>query len=117
MAGGYFILKGGEPIAVDAMTWGQWLEAATAEYEPGHIDSRRVAAWERDGIAVSTVFLGLDHQWRPTGPPLIFETLVTGGPLDEEMDRYTTRTETLVGHERIVARVRAALDGDAEAGP
>lgn len=41
---------------------------------------RRVAE-TRIGRAfwVSTVFFGLDHQWRD-GPPVLFETMVFGGP-------------------------------------
>lgn len=41
------------------------------------------------GVEVSTIFLGLDHNWGD-GPPLLFETLVFGGKLDREMDRYST---------------------------
>ena len=35
---------------------------------------------------VSTIWLGLDHQWGE-GPPLIFETMVFGGPYDEHVAR------------------------------
>lgn len=56
---------------------------------------------------VSTVWLGLDHQFGG-GPPLIFETMVFGGPLDQEMDRYSTETEAVAGHETMVAQVHKA---------
>lgn len=36
---------------------------------------------------VSTVFLALDHAYGG-GPPVLFETLVLGGSLDQSMDRY-----------------------------
>lgn len=81
----------------DMLTWACWLEAAG--------DRRRVAAWEGDGVKVSTVFLGLDHSFG-AGAPLIFETLVFGGPLDGEMDRYGTWDEAQAGHDAMVARVR-----------
>lgn len=56
------------------------------------------------GNRISTVFLGLDHSWNG-GPPVVFETMVFGGPLDEEQDRYCTRAEAEAGHAMWVARV------------
>jgi hypothetical protein len=53
---------------------------------------------------VSTVWLGIDHGWG-TGPPLIFETLVFGGPLAEEMERYSTLEEARYGHEFMLMRL------------
>jgi hypothetical protein len=38
---------------------------------------------------VSTVFLGLNHQFSE-GPPLIFETMIFGGTHDDYMARCTT---------------------------
>jgi len=59
-------------------------------------------------ISVSTVFLGLDHSFGGY-PPLLFETIVFGGPMDGEMDRYTTWDEAEAGHEAMVEKVRARL--------
>lgn len=56
---------------------------------------------------VSTVFLGVDHQFDPTLPPLLFETMIFGGPNDHERWRYGTWDEAAAGHERIVAALRA----------
>ena len=58
-------------------------------------------------VRVSTVFLGLDHNWTPGQRPLVFETLVFGGPADGMMERYSTWEEAEAGHEVIVALVRA----------
>lgn len=69
---------------------------------------RQVADWYSGDVRVSTVYLGLDHGWGG-GRPVIFETLVFGGPLEGEMDRYCTEHEALVGHREMVARVKAAL--------
>lgn len=67
--------------------------------------SRRDVAYHGVGsVSVSTVFLGIDHSF-DRGRPLLFETMVFGGPLDGEQDRYTTRDEALTGHARMVARV------------
>lgn len=74
-------------------------------------DYKRVAKTELpdDQGIVSTVWLGIDHSFG-YGPLLIFETLVFGGPLDKEMDRYTTEQEALTGHEQMVARVKACKE-------
>lgn len=71
---------------------------------------RRVAFDEIDLYAVSTVWLGLDHNFAPVGPPLIFETMVflAGTPEDMGMHRYATREQALAGHEAICAEIREA---------
>lgn len=51
-------------------------------------------------IHVSTVFLGIDHGWQ--GPPVVFETMVYGGPLDNFCRRYCTYAEAVDGHRCIV---------------
>lgn len=58
------------------------------------------------GVHVSTVFLGFDHGFSDDGPPVLFETLVFGGALADEMVRYTTYDEALAGHHEMVARTR-----------
>lgn len=67
----------------------------------------RVALTPIDGIQVSTVFLGLDHSMHLSGPPILFETLIIGGPLDGEQRRYATWDEAERGHAEAVARVHA----------
>lgn len=54
---------------------------------------------------VSTVFLGLDHNYSGEGPPLLFETMIFGGKLDGGQWRYSTREEALAGHIETVRRV------------
>ena len=57
-------------------------------------------------VLISTVWLGLDHRFGPGGPPLIFETLVFGGTLDQEQNRYSTEEEAIAGHQAMVERVK-----------
>jgi hypothetical protein len=58
-----------------------------------------------DKTLVSTVWLGLDHQYG-AGPPLIFETMVFPYRGDEtHQERYTTEAEARAGHAAIVQRV------------
>ncbi len=55
-------------------------------------------------ILVSTVWIGLDMAYGDA-PPLIFETMVFGGPLDLEQRRYATEAEAILGHVETLARV------------
>jgi len=93
----YTILKDGKVVPVaDVLEWGRWFE---------DFENRRVAKTEVGGIEISTVFLGINHNFG-SGRPLWFETMVFGGALDQEMDRYTTLEEAVLGHERLVAQVQ-----------
>lgn len=56
-------------------------------------------------VEVSTVWLGLDHQFGE-GPPLIFETLIFGGDRDGEVRRYSTKEEALAGHLHAVNEIQ-----------
>ena len=56
-----------------------------------------------DGREVSTVFLGLDHQYVPGGRPLLFETLVL--PEGELMFRCSTWDEAVEMHAAVLAEL------------
>ncbi len=93
----YYILENGIPkLAISMQEWGQWWEKT----------DRTVAKTKIRKVLVSTVFLGLNHQWGDD-PPLLFETLVFGGIFDGEMERYSTLDEAKAGHEAMVERIRA----------
>jgi len=66
---------------------------------------RFVKQTEKDGVKVSTVFLGLDHRFCEEGDPLLFETMVFGGESDSHMDRYCTWEEAEKGHEEMVKKI------------
>jgi hypothetical protein len=98
-----YILKGREAVpAADLMEWANWYETA----------DRNVARSQIGDVKVSTVFLGLNHQWGK-GPPILFETMVFGGPLDQEQERYSTWDHAVAGHDAMCERVRRA---DADSG-
>jgi hypothetical protein len=59
-------------------------------------------------VRVSTVWLGLDHNFSGLGPPLIYETMIFGGTMDERQWRYPTAVSALAGHDRVLMMVRAA---------
>jgi len=96
----YFILENGEPVpAADMRTWALWFEDVSRSM------TRHVGDDTIGEARVSTVFLGMDHSWGD-GPPLIFETMVFGGPLDGEQERYPTTDEAIAGHAAMCERVR-----------
>ena len=67
-------------------------------------DYRQIGNEERDGVRVSTVWLGLDHGFG-IGNPLIFETMVFGGERDQDQRRYSTLEEAEAGHAQMVEEV------------
>jgi len=91
----HYILKDKKAISVDVIEWARWFEKA----------DRKVAHTKIGEATISTVFLGLDHSFG-LGPPLIYETMVFGGKLDEEMERYSTWEQAEAGHAAMVERVR-----------
>jgi len=97
----HYILKGREVEVVDLDTWARSIEG-----------DRRVGYDEIDGKRVSTVFLGLNHQFG-SGPPLLFETMVfpMGSSSDLYCDRYSTYDEAEAGHAKVV---RGLKDGTLE---
>lgn len=72
------------------------------EKYPFNTHSRRVAFSKIEPYRVSTVLLGLNHNFFGEGAPLIFETMIFKNEGWEEvyMDRYATKQEALIGHEK-----------------
>lgn len=91
-----FYDREGNPISVER--FGELVEEHGVAY-------KQVAMTTVGRTMVSTVWLGLDHNYSG-GPPLIFETMIFGGPNDGDMWRYATEEEAKAGHERVVALVR-----------
>ena len=66
-------------------------------------DYKIVKQTERYGILVSTVWLGMNHAFRPMSPILIFETMIFSDGSSQVFDyqeRYTTEAQALEGHRR-----------------
>lgn len=69
---------------------------------PGYL---RIAEEFIDGVRISTVWLGINHNWAPGGiPPLIFETMIF--PECEHCERTPTETAALAAHDQAVEHVR-----------
>lgn len=75
-------------------------------------DARRVAldhiAVEDYGITitVSTVFLVFDHNYSLKGKPILFETMIFNGGLNQSLDRYCTWKEAETGHKKMIELVK-----------
>jgi hypothetical protein len=87
--------------------WAQWFE------DGGNRIVEQTTVGQ--GIVVSTVFLGLDHRFHGDGPPSVGETMVFGGPLHGEMDRYSSWDDAETGHKMMVKRVLTVMKAKAKA--
>lgn len=92
----------GTPIPDD---W--WDKAKHGDPALKWVTDSRVGSTVVDGVTVSTVWMGIDHNHSGMGSPLIFETMVFGGDYDYELQRYSTEEQALRGHLDTVDRVRA----------
>ena len=89
----HYILEGKTPIIASAHQWAIWFGIADRTVKKTTISG---------DVEVSTVFLGIDHQFGD-GPPLLFETMIFGGKRDQEQWRYTTWDEAEAGHDMVIA--------------
>ena len=94
----YYRLEGKKLVECrDVIEWATYFETKNT--------NRRIAEEMVGNSYISTVFLGIDHQFG-NGPPLLFETMVFGGLLDQEQDRCSTLKEAVAMHAAMVLRVR-----------
>lgn len=97
-----YILQGRKPVLANSFAeWGRFF---------GKPANRRVEETQIGNVRISTVFLGIDHNFSGAGPPVLFETMVFGGPLGGEQRRYCTWTEAKRGHKRMIGRVHNRAD-------
>lgn len=113
----YYILDGNDVRLADLCAWAEWFEHSPKDrlisltlVDPRTADTKPFGGL--GDIKVSTVFLGIDHNYTETGPPILFETMVFGGLLDQEQERYATMAEALSGHAAMVERVKRAESGE-----
>lgn len=96
----YYKLVGTNAVPVaDVLEWARTFE-----------DRNRYVALDRVGdVKISTVFLGFNHAFGES-IPILFETMVFGGALDETQQRYAMWELAEVGHREIVERVKKSLE-------
>lgn len=91
-----YILDGEIPIPEpNFIKWAMWFEKADRQVARTVIDTDE---------EVSTVFLGIDHQF-VGGLPLLFETMIFGGKFNGEQWRYSTWEQAATGHNRVVEKL------------
>lgn len=79
-------------LTTDLATWAKFMESP----------DRIVARDTINGQDISTVFLGSNHRYSSMedGPPIVFETMIFGGPNDEYQERCSTWEEAEAMHKR-----------------
>ena len=84
-----FILDGHTPISCpNLLIWAEWLERS----------DRCVAVSVMSNCCISTVFMGLDHSFGFGNRPILFETMIFGGPEDGYQTRCSTWEEAEEQH-------------------
>jgi hypothetical protein len=79
----------------------EWAESRT------NIKNKRIGFEQiNDDTEVSTVFLGTNYSFMSDGPPMLFETMIFGGPSNESCYRCSTHAEALIQHKRICDSLR-----------
>ena len=88
-----YVERNGELVAEpDPMAWARAMED----------EGRIIAHDEIDGVTFSTVFVGIDAAI--SGPPMVYETMVFGGPDNGWTARHATRGGARLGHAAAVER-------------
>ncbi len=109
---GKYILVGQTAVEEpDLSKWAEWFET---------IDNRRVALTELPECRISTVFLGLDHNFGFGGDqPILFETMVFGKDHNNEWTdfggRCSTWAEAEAMHAETVEQVKREIAARAKA--
>ena len=114
----HYIEVDGEPVLVQSIEeWGNWFASHDRKVNHTKINEE---------VSVSTVFLGVNHDFTSPAPerilgsspgegairvynyrykPLIYESMIFGGKYNEHCWRYSTRKEASEGHDTLVKMV------------
>ncbi len=105
MPNNYILNEAGDPvIEPDLLKWAEWYENSGLERQLARTTIRA-----NPEVVVSTVFLGVDHNYMG-GPPAIYETMVFGGPFDGHMCRYAYKEMAQWGHDKMVEDMRVIIE-------
>ena len=95
-----YILNDKIPVPVhDLLEWAEWMETA----------DRRVNFDMVGDTKISTVFLGLDRSFGGNRP-VLFETMIFGGPHDGYQERCSTWEEAEIEHNKAKSLVIISLN-------
>jgi hypothetical protein len=93
----YILRPHGIIVRADSLKqWAEWLENSK---------NRKIDRTKVGDVSISTIFLSLDHRNEGDPSPILFETMVFGGPHDQHQERCSTLQEAKEMHARIVALV------------
>lgn len=96
MSDKFILNEKGNPVPEnDLFKWGQWMQTG----------DRKVARETINGIDVSTVFLGLDHNYENTGCPILWETM-TFGKIEYQDRCGGSREQAEAMHAKMVQRIK-----------
>jgi hypothetical protein len=101
--GSRWLDRDGEPIPV--------IVASDLLADPDYkVIAKDVFIYDDTPMEVSTVWLGLDHNWWPDRSPQIFETMIFAPGTDWDLNlwRYSTEAEAREGHTEVLAMVKDA---------
>lgn len=92
-----YILVNGEPVPEpDPRKWAIWFGT----------NERIVKRTLIGKVEISTVFIAIDHSFSDNEPPMLWGTMVFGGKLNYEQERYISLEDAKAGHNNMVERVR-----------
>jgi hypothetical protein len=104
----FWVLDGKIPIPADTATWSEFYESSKRFLWITDVGDARVG-----NIRIKTVFFGFDDMAivgeQRVGPPLLFGTMVFGGPLTGQEALHATWDEAEAGHRQMVERAKSEL--------
>ena len=94
----YVLDKHNKPkLCEDTLKWAAWFETHDRTVAVEDITSK---------IYVSTVFLGIDHNFGGGGAPILWETMIFNGARNGYSERYSSHKAALAGHKRVIEIAR-----------
>lgn len=102
MSNNYILIGKTPKKSTNVTDWGNWFQNNGKNCIVGNDTV--------NGVLVSTVFLGIDHNFNPraTGnsEPILFETMIFGGKHNQYMMRYNTWEEAEIGHKKALEMIK-----------
>jgi len=101
----FHILVNGKIKKATSQEWSKWFD-----------EGRVIDKTDFDDCFVSTVCLGLDHNFSFDHPPILFETMIFGGKHDQFQWRYSTYGQAKQGHRDILKSIREDTEPEMSTG-
>jgi hypothetical protein len=101
LARNYILDENNRPVVCEnILEWSRWME-----------NNKFIKQTKTDSYFVSTVFLGIDHNWSGKGPPVLFECMIFADDdwVDLACQRYCTYDEALEDHPRMILEAKRLM--------